>query len=314
MERSQRAVARALRAGTPAARARSPRGHHFVHEHQSRHPAGRRVCRRCRVPRSVHRALGGDPAYRVGGRHRCRHRRPRVQRRATGHRPAQRTATRRRRLAGLGLRADVGLRDGVLRAAGRPRCAGWLRPAAHPVAPRLWRRYRWRHHRPDVRPVRCRGGRRARSRGHHGRVPSGSDGAEHEVRPGDGCRRSSVHLQGHDPRARRAQGLLHHVHGPAQCGDGGQRPAHQLLARARGWRHQRVRRGGRRVRAVVAGTPVPGWSHRSSRGPGRDVGSHGQQLQAAGAGHHRRLLGQLGPRQPQQHVPHPAPTRTSRRR
>ena len=48
-----------------------------------------------------------------------------------------------------------------------------------------------------------------------------------------------------------------------------------------------------------------GGRDRPPRGHGGDVGAAGQQLQAADPGDHRRLLGQLGSRQPHQHLPHP---------
>ena len=45
------------------------------------------------------------------------------------------------RVARTRVRADARIRDGVLRDAARRRCAGWLLAAAHPVAPRVRRRY-----------------------------------------------------------------------------------------------------------------------------------------------------------------------------
>ena len=51
--------------------------------------------------------------------------------------------------------------------------------------------------------------------------------------------------------------------------------------------------------------PVHRRADRPPRGRGRAVGAVGQQLQAVDAGTDRRLLGQLGARQPLQHVPRP---------
>ena len=62
-----------------------------------------------------------------------------------------------------------------------------------------------------------------------------------------------------------------------------------------------------------AGPPVPRRRDRPPRGHGRDVGAAGQQLQAADPRDHRRLLGQLGARQPHQHLPRPMRTRCRRR-
>ena len=60
-----------------------------------------------------------------------------------------------------------------------------------------------------------------------------------------------------------------------------------------------------RARAVDLGAAVPRRAHRPPRGDGGDVGPAGQQLQAVDPRDHRRLLGQLGSRQPDQHVPRP---------
>ena len=78
--------------------------------------------------------------------------------------PRNALQARGRRLARARLRADARVRDGVLRHATRRRCAGWLRSARHPVAPRLRRGARRRQHRPDVRHVRRCRAQRARPR------------------------------------------------------------------------------------------------------------------------------------------------------
>ena len=66
---------------------------------------------------------------------------------------------------------------------------------------------------------------------------------------------------------------------------------------------RRVRRAVGRTRAVDIGAAVHRRPHRPPRSDGGDVGTTDQQLQTSGSGHHRRLLGQLGPGQPDQHVP-----------
>ena len=106
------------------------------------------------------------------------------------------------------------------------------------------------------------------------------------------------------------QGLLDHLHGPADRPARRQRAAHQPLA------HRRCSGG---ANAFDDPKAEHGLSTLARQCLGGLIAHHegmaamsaplGQQLQAADPRHHRRLLGQLGSRQPHQHVPRPGRTR-----
>ena len=94
--------------------------------------------------------------------------------------------------------------------------------------------------------------------------------------------------------------------GRPACDVGRLGPARQLLGGAGVRRGQRLRRRRSTPDGLSdARPPEHRRADRPPRGRRRAVGAAGQQLQAADARADRRVLGQLGPRQPVQHVPRP---------